>query len=319
MIPSSPSPLRLAAGVAANVLGLALAANAQDKSFLLSDFESGAGMNALSGYWYHFSDVNNEGNSKITTYDSVTGFWDATSVGEGFGGSTYSGALGFVFGDKRPTCGATCTFDPEVTLATDLRNGDTVANLTGATHVTFAAKANTPLKVSFLAVLHSIKDHAHWRQVVDVGTEWKEFSIALQASATFSQPTWGLRVPFDASQVTHFHWLVTKGLNSTLLSDTLLIDDVKVVGWTPPDPSSLRRAGRHAAGLGSGLRALGLSDGFTVSLAGAPAGRGGMVRVQDLSGRVLAQVPYGAGQEKMAVPLRNARAGLALVRILPSR
>ena len=207
---------------------------------MLSDFESGAGQNALSAYWYYFTDSGNEGNSKVTTMDSVTGYWDMTSVGEGFSSSVYSGRMGFVFGDKRPVCGPACTFDPEVTMATNLFSADTVLDLTGATRINFAARSETPAKVTFLVLTAGVKDFAHYQQVVDIGKEWKEYSVVLQASPNFNQPSWGARVPFDLSKVTQLHWKVSKALNKTLAGDTLLIDDVKIIGWEPPIVTALR-------------------------------------------------------------------------------
>lgn len=278
-------------------LGLAMAAAAQEKSYLLSDFESGAGQNSLSGFWFYFTDIGNEGNSRITTADTVTGYWDSTSVGEGFGGSTFSGRMGFQFGDKRPTCGATCTFDPEVTLATDLRSGDSVQNLTGATHVNFAAKAKTPVKVTFLVLTAGIKDFSHYRQVIDIGTEWKEYSVVLKSSPTFAQPSWGVRVPFDPSQVTHFHWQVSQGLNTGMTGDSLLIDDVKILGWEPIIVTKV--APSVAASRVSGRPSLGFGENLHLSLADVPGNRGGTVRIRDLAGRSLLQAAYQPGQKDL--------------------
>lgn len=314
MIPFFPT-IRMSAFA----LGLAMAATAQEKSYLLSDFESGAGQNALSGFWFYFTDIGNEGNSKITTADSISGYWDATSVGEGFGGSTYSGRMGFQFGDKRPTCGLTCTFDPEVTLATDLRSGDSVQNLTGATHVNFAAKAQTPVKVTFLVLTAGIKDFSHYRQVIDIGTEWKEYSVVLKASPTFSQPSWGLRVPFDPSQVTHFHWQVSQGLNKGMASDSLLIDDIKIIGWEPPIVTQV--APSVTASRASGRQSLGFGENLHLSLADVPGNRGGTVRIQDLAGRGLLQAAYQPGQRTLdlRVGQGNRAESPYVIQILPAR
>lgn len=101
----------------------------------------------------------------------VTGYWDASSLGGGFGGSTHSGRMGWNFGDNRPTCGTDCTFDPEMNTATVLREGDSARKLTGAFAITFAAEANQPIKASFQVVTSGIKDHSRYRQAVEVGAE----------------------------------------------------------------------------------------------------------------------------------------------------
>ncbi len=304
--------------MAAIILAGAVAIPAQT-AFLLSDFENGANLNTLEGYWYFFGDASSEGNSRITTSDPTTGFWDKSSLGEGYGGSKYSGRFGWMFGDKRPICGTECTYDPEVNMVSEFFSGGaTFRDLSGATHLRFHSKANTPVKVSFLVRQASIKDNAFYRQEIEVGKEWKEFTIALQASDAFMQPTWGARVPFDLSKAVALQLQVSLGSNPVLASDTLLIDDVMIVGWTPPNSGAIRPSlpGRDEAG--NGLVTLGFSQRLSISLAGAPADRGGEVLVQDLRGRVLARSAYSKGQPAAEVSLRTSQNGLAMVRIVPS-
>ena len=305
--------------IAAILLATSAVGMAQDP-FVLSDFESGAGMNSLGGYWYFFGDKGSEGNSRITTSDSITGMWDTSSVGNGYGGSVHSGRFGWVFGDKRPVCGTECTYDPEVNMTTELfAAGDSVRDLSGATQIRFHAKANAPVKVSFLVRIASVKDYAFHRQEIEVTRDWKEFTIALQGSSSFSQPSWGARVPFDPSQVIAFQWQAGKGRNPDLTSDTLLIDDLRIVGWVPPNPNGIRRAPHALPGARSRFVALGQPGRISVSLADVPTGRGGEILVQDIRGRVLARHAFRAGQAAAEVQLGSGRTGLAMVRIVPSR
>jgi len=301
------------------ILFVAAAATQAQSDFLLSDFESGAGTNALGGYSYFFGDAGSGGNSRITTGDSINGYWDASSVGEGYGGSEHSGRFGWVFGDKHPTCGTGCTYDPEVNMVTEFFSaGDTVRNLSGATHIRFHAKANTPVKVSVLVRTANVRDYAYYRQEIEVTQNWKEFSVALLASNTFSQPSWGAHVPFELSQAQSLQWQVSKGSNAAMAGDTLLIDDLKIAGWNPPQPDGIHAAVPDRTRNRSRFVTLGFSDHLSVSLGDASVGHGGEVLIQDLRGRILAQSAYHAGQSTTEISL-SGHNGLATVRMVPSR
>ena len=92
---------------------------------------------------------------------------------------------------------------------------------------------------------------------------------------------------------------------------------MKILGWAPADPTSIR-ASAARGGAGKAV-ALGFANRLTISLAGAPAGRGGKVFVQGVDGRLLAQGAYRAGQGMVELPWGSGRPGLGFVRILPSR
>lgn len=281
----------------------ALATSAPAADFVLSDFEAGGPTNNLFGYWFFYGDASNEGNSKITTCDSITSTFDTSSVaGPGNAGSAYTARLGFVYGDKMPTCGTACTYDQEVAIGTDLRVGsDTVMNLTGATAVSFFAKAGKPVKVKFAVNLASVGDFAHYSQTLDVGTGWKEYTVQLKASAAFSQPNWGKPVPWNSAQVQTLNWVITKALNKTLASDTLFIDDVKILGW---DPSGVRMEKRIAR---SGMRLENGVQGLTLTVPSTLRNQAGFIRIDDLAGREVATARYAKGQETVIVTPASMR------------
>jgi hypothetical protein len=300
--------------------GLALAALASSASaadFVLSDFEAGGPTNNLFGYWFFYGDADSQGNSKITTCDSLTSTFDTSSVaGPGNAGSSYSARLGFVFGDKMPSCGAGCTYDQEVAIGTDLRVGaDTVMNLTGATAITFFAKAVKPVKVKFAINLATVTDFSHYSQTIDVGTEWKEHTVQLKASPVFAQPNWGKPVPWNNAVVQTLNWVVTKGLNKTMTSDTLYVDDVKILGW---EPTGLRRIHQVTR---SGLRLQEGPQGLTLTVPSDMRNRAGFIRIDDLAGREAATARYTQGQETVIVTPASLRRsqGPFFARILPGQ
>lgn len=277
--------------------GIALAAAAQDKKFVLADFENPGPTNNLFGYWFYYNDAANQGNSRITTCDTLSGGFDTTSIGPGRNGSVGAGRMGFVFGDKMPVCGDSCSYDPEVGFGTDLRSADSVADLTGATYINFWARSNHPLTVLFTVTLLPVKDYAHYRQTITTGTEWKQYSIALKKSPQFSQPTWGKPVAWDPKQITTINWVVTKAFNKSLPSDTLMVDDIEVMEWDP-FAVSVRSAHRMPS---RGLRASHGPQGLSISIPSGMGGRGGVIRVGDLMGRELVRALYRQGESRLLI------------------
>lgn len=282
---------------------LALAAAAQDKKFVLADFEAGGPTNNLFGYWFYYNDAANQGNSRITTCDTISGGFDTTSIGPGRNGSVGAGRMGFVFGDKMPVCGDSCAYDPEVGFGTDLRSTDSTADLSGATYINFWARSNHPLTVLFTVTLLPVKDYAHYRQTITTGPEWKQYSIALKKSPQFSQPTWGKPVAWDPRQITTINWVVTKAFNKALASDTLMVDDIEVMEWDP-FATSIRAARAPGA---RGLRVSRGAEGLRLLLPEDMRGRDGVVRVGDLMGREVARAPFRKGEDRLLIGSASLR------------
>lgn len=276
---------------------LAPAAAAQDKKFVLADFENPGPTNNLFGYWFFYTDATNQGNSKVTTCDSIAGAFDSSSIGPGRNGTVGAGRMGFELGDKLPSCGATCTYDQEVGFGTDLRSTDSVADLSGATYINFWAKSNKTLNVLFVVTLLPVKDYAHYRQTLSVGPEWKQYSIALKASPQLAQPTWGKVVPWDSKQITTINWVVTKAFNKSTTSDTLLVDDIEVMEWDP-FATSIRAARAPGA---RGLKVSRHAEGLRLSLPEDLRGRDGAVRVGDLMGREVARALFRKGEDRLLI------------------
>jgi hypothetical protein len=269
-------------------------------STLVSDFEDGLGNNLLNGRWFYFSDEGNGGNSRITSADSVSGWWDSTSVGLGYGGSKYSGVLGFRFGDKKAgTCDTVaCNQWNDAGIGTDMRWLDSAQNLTGAVDITFWAKAAQPAKVTFLLGTANIKDYSFYRQSLAVSKDWKQFTVTLKKSAVFNQATWGSpQLPLDLSQVTNFSWDVNSADNPSLKGDTIYLDDIRVNGWKWKDPFE---TGIRVANTGIGGRALHarIKDGMLrLRLPTAWSVQGGSLSIGNAAGRELVRVRFRAEQE----------------------
>lgn len=311
----------LAAPFLASPAAAATPVPADTGSTLVSDFEDGLGSNLLNGRWFYFNDEGNGGNSKITSADSVSGWWDSTSVGAGFGGSRYSGRLGFRFGDKKAgKCDtAACNQWNDAGIGTDLRWQDSVQNLTGAVDITFWARAAQPAKVTFLLGTANVKDYSFYRQSLSVTAAWKQFTVTLKKSALFNQASWGSpQVPLDLTQATTLSWDVNTADNPTLKGDTLYLDDIRINGWKWKDPfETAIRSGSPARGAFA-MPALERGGMLRIRIPDAWRKTGGAISISDIAGRESVRVPFRAGQERVEAAVPGAMAGRRLfIRMAP--
>jgi hypothetical protein len=245
---------------------------------VLADFEEHARPDGFKILWYYLNDHGNGGNSIITSGDTTSSppLFDGKSYGPGYGSGGYSGILSFSFGTKTPTCGAACTYAPEVALGLNIRGlsylnpGDTVLNLTGATALTFMAKATAPISLNVVIGTADITDYARYRKSIQVTTEWKLFSVELKKSDQFMQPSWGVQKPFNTAMINTLDLLISKTDNPSWTGGTLYLDDVKIVGWQPKSTVSLE--------IGKGKLRASPSTGVEVG------------RARDVSGRVMERV-----------------------------
>ena len=220
------------------------AAGAKAQSTKVEDFESKTTMNLLGGFWYFYDDRTDSGSSVITTADSVTGFWDTTTFAAGAQGSASAIKLGFRFGAKDPKCGGTCTYSPMVGMGTNLMSGGGL-DLTGATAISFWAKADAPLKLVFSVGTTEIKDNGNYAKLIPVSSSWSKYTVSLAPGAELKQPAWAKKVTFNPKECFSLGWQVSKSDNAGMAGSALYVDDVTVENWVPPlDPSSLLRVSR---------------------------------------------------------------------------
>lgn len=290
------------------ILGLGLSAAAQ-VPFNFADFDDGFNANNAGGSWYYWDDNTGGGNSRILSGDTAfkpTEFTDS-SLAPGQGGTPFAARMEFVYGTAKPTCGAGCTYDPEVGLGSDLRlNGDTVGDLTGATHISFWAKASAPLKGRFSVSTADITDYSFYGSVLDIGTGWKEIKIDLKNPAQFAQPAWAtVKTPFNFAKVRGLEFSFSKEVNPALAGGTFYLDGVQIHNWSlPPDPTSTRPRSVRAAPAAPRLLALLPEGGYLVSL---PASRlPGRLDAFAADGKSLAAIPFAAGSQTARLPSTSA-------------
>lgn len=285
----------------------AVAATAQDIT-VVADFEEAREFNNITGFWYYTDDAGNGGDSKITSGDTTfkPTQWNAQSfLAPGQGDSKYAAKLGFTFGTKDLSCGPTCTYKPEVLLGTDVRKvGDSTLDLTGATKFTFWAKADVAMSINVIWVTADITDYSYFRKPVQIKTEWTEHTILLSPSTALSGPGWGqsMNIKFNAAQTKAINFTVSKGLNGSVTSSALYLDNLRFHNWKPvTDPNAVRAPSRSA--ISRALRATADGKSLRFRLPDAYRSVEGTVAAMDLSGRVLAEAGFAKGQENVTLRL----------------
>lgn len=210
-------------------------------STLLADFEFQTAGNSLGGYFFFFDDRGDSGTSRITTADTLMYAWNSETFSAGAGGTQSALKLGFEFGKVAPKCGPGCSYAPMVGMGTHLMSGGAV-NLTGARSVSFWAKADAPLQVSFSLGTSDITDNANFSTLLALGTEWKRYTIPLTSGpgGSLQQPSWGKEAAFDLSKAFSFGWGISQGDNDGMTKGAFYMDELVIDDWVYVDPTALR-------------------------------------------------------------------------------
>lgn len=289
----------LALGIAGIAMGAAPAsAQSTVPDWIVNDFELGTLSTPMNGFWYFFTDRNSAtpidtiyGNSSVTSvdesgfpfYDTVTFEPSVRTFPPGHD-STSMRALkfGYVLGDRPLSCGEACTYAPYVGFGLGFSTMTSSLDFSTSGGIAFWARAEKDSIVVNVSIgaEDTTLDAPDYAQRFVVDTTWKRYTINLVASTDFKQPTWGPRKPFNAAMVKSMNFGVSRGENSLVTENALLIDDLVVIGWEYVDPTSVRRpvAGRAATRVEL--------QGRKGSLRYLVPGRQGKRMAVDISGRV---------------------------------
>ncbi|MDB5048630.1 MAG: hypothetical protein JWO30_1701 [Fibrobacteres bacterium] len=289
--------------------------------FTVSDFEDKAAANKFSDYseWAFSSDADSHGNSVITSGDTIANpsLIDSTSFASpGYGTSATCLKMAYKYGTTRPHGDApdTSSYDPEVGLFTAIfdDSSNTWADFTGATKVSFWAKADKPTKIRFAAATPEVIDYAFWGDDFTVGTAWKQFNLDFSAK-TFTQPDWkSAAVPFNIRKISEFLLGISQA-NNPGAGGTLYLDDVTVTGWQPKLTSTALRA--EARALRNGIIPAEGGRSARIGLSGM-GNRAGTVKVFGISGKLLGMAGFASGAREVTVPMAAAsRGGILFYRV----
>jgi len=217
---------------------------------VVDDFEANTNQNKFLGYTFFYNDAADGGNSIVAS--STPGgpgellFDPAKSTDEGAEGSDKSLKLEFTYGDTQPKgCAGTCAYGQMVGVGTEFTpgtDGGKVIDLTGATSLTFMAKASVSMIIRVEVTTKNVTDFGYFRAEPTIGPTWAPVTIMLikDPLGGVSRPAWAEMatpdVPFDLTQVQKLQFQVSADDNPTLTAGTLWIDNIVVNGynWVPP-------------------------------------------------------------------------------------
>jgi Carbohydrate binding domain (family 11) len=245
---NKPSGLRQGSLALAGILAAALSARAQVVS-ILDDFEAKSNQNKFLGYSYFYNDAADGGTSTISTSKPGATATELLvdplkSFDAGFN-SPSALKLDFTYGANKPkSCGGTCAygqmvgFGTQLVPGTDVTTGDgTKLDMTGATAITFYAKASAAMKMRVEITTTNVKDFGYFRGDVSVGTDWTKLSVGLtNGLGGIAQPSWAVPVTFDPTLTQKLQFSISADDNTGLTAGTLWLDSIAVQGyqWVPP-------------------------------------------------------------------------------------
>lgn len=287
---------------------------AAQEAYVISDFEDGKAGTAIysSPGWVFVSDIDSHGNSQILSGDTLAmpANVDSNSFGPGYGGSLHSFKMEYKFGTIRPHGDApdTSSYDPEVGFQANLYSDTgSFVDFTGATKITFWAKAAKATTASFLVMTPEILDYSYYRSDIAVTTAWKQFTVELKASKTFAQPEWSTsKQPFDIAKVQGLEFNLSQAFNPGT-GGTLYLDDVTIHGWKPTlaPVDHISIGNPIASGSLRGMGRVGAGGIFKVRVPEILRQAAGKVEVYGTDGRGLARAGFQAGTAEVRVPLRS--------------
>lgn len=202
--------------------------------FVLDNFNARQPTSSLDMPWYFYDDAADGGTSVVTSGDTSKRpvLFNDSSFATGRDG-LLAARMAFTYGANKPSgCAGACPYGQVVGLG----NGDTsVFNMTGATQMSFFARASAPMRVRFMVKTGNVLDFGYYKIDIDLTTEWTRY-IVIPNTGTggLEQPPWAAIKPFDLSKVTGFHWEISVDYNPGLKQGTFYLDDVVIQGWRGP-------------------------------------------------------------------------------------
>jgi len=232
------------------MLAVALGAHAQTAAAsVLDNFEAGSNQNKFLGYSYFYNDATDGGTSVVTSAHVGSKpsevLVDSTSFDAGYA-STKSLKMAFTYGANKPkSCGGTCAYGQMVGFGTQFIPGTDVASgtgttldLTGASAITFYAKASVAMKMRVEVTTTNVADFGFFVSNVSVGTDWGPQTVLLSTGlGGINQPSWAVVEPFDPKLVQKLQFSISADDNAGLLGGTVWLDSIVIQGytWVPPN------------------------------------------------------------------------------------
>ncbi len=222
---------------------------------LIDDFEGGSTRNLLGWDWYYFTDVKDDGNSRILNAEllpkgNYTAFRPDTQGYE----SDFCAKIEYVLGDTQPITLNSWGPDAEsycnfVGIGTDLARPGGITDLRTATGVSFRARSSDSIIIFFELVTSTIYDFGYYRSYFLVTDVWQQYTVEFSNTSLFMFPKNEYTIeehPLDLDRVQKMNWEVPRCFMSIdgpwwvedyyCFSDSgcLYIDDVKLIRPATP-------------------------------------------------------------------------------------
>lgn len=186
------------------------------ESKLVNDFEGTFdGANPFGGYWYLY------GTATIANLGEVT-----SSLGPGSNDSGQGLVLDFSYDPTSDTSFAG--------VGTHLEGNNPVINLTGATAITFNAKASVPVNLAFKVVTEAVTnaaDHGAHEKVISLGTTWQKYTVNLVEGPGNLVRPYGTPIAFNLGYVQNINFAVSPKDNPVVVDtsyDTTAVPDTAI-------------------------------------------------------------------------------------------
>ena len=210
---------------------LSLQGNVNAQNSIIADCENGMQQTNWSGYWYVFEDNNHGGNSLIVNATkNSNGYYDflpTQNQGSPHGTPGYGVMMEYKFGNQNPSTN-NYPWGSLVGLGMTLNCAKDPVDFTGATAVTFWAKADKPANVRVEIGMMEVDDYCYHHVIVPVTTEWEKYSVALTDSY-LKQYEWGRQVLWSPENIMNINWALSEDEdNEADVDGKLWVDDVEV-------------------------------------------------------------------------------------------
>ncbi len=225
------------------ILLLALSVHFSLGDILIDDFNDGDNKNNYGGYWYYFSDVKDQGNSKILNATLLSnGSYSEVTVDIG----KACAEVAFVIGDTSPSNGNDFNdkYANFVGLGMDIANPGRKVDLSGATGIRLKARSDDSLILCCELVTSNIIDNGYYCSYFTISNSWRQYTLNFANINQFAQPffgcdgSWPEYCTFELSKVYKINWKVYAGFcknnksygNLQKTSGLFAIDDIYITG-----------------------------------------------------------------------------------------
>lgn len=204
---------------------------ADGDSTLVDDCEGGSNQNKMGYYWYYYDDTKDGGNSTIDAPKDGSGSYVFTpAAAEGHPGA--AAKISYTFGDTMPHNATGDSWANMVGMGTMFCKDGSTIDATGATGITFWAKADPEINVNVEIATSTVTDFNYHFMNFNLTSEWTQYTISFTDKSFKQDPTWGSGkkpgITFDVKEMQKIQWKISDP--GTGGAGTVWIDNIVIQG-----------------------------------------------------------------------------------------